>query len=382
MISYYAHKLLYDGKLQTHMLLSVDDGVISAIKHLNAPPDSNAYDIELAGLVSPGFIDTQVNGGGGVLFNHEQSVQALETMMNGHSQFGTTSMLPTLITDSTQTMQQAADSIAQAIRQGIKGIAGIHFEGPHLSVAKRGIHSGQQVRPLSDTEMTIVTRKDIGKVILTVAAENVTCDQIRELVSEGVIVSLGHSAASLEQAISAIEAGATGFTHLYNAMSGLTAREPGLIAAALLDERVVSGLIVDMHHVHPYNCKLALHTIGAERLMLVTDAMAQVGSDIDILPWLDSTITRHGDKLTLEDGSIAGSCLDMASAVRNMFAHVSQDLPSILNMASHTPARFLGFDDRGEIAVGKNADFVLLDNNLSCVASWIEGKQVAGELQA
>jgi N-acetylglucosamine-6-phosphate deacetylase len=197
-----------------------------------------------------------------------------------------------------------------------------------------------------------------------------------------VIVSLGHSAASLEQAISAIEAGATGFTHLYNAMSGLTAREPGLIAAALLDKRVVSGLIADMHHVHPYNCKLAMQTIGAERLMLVTDAMAQVGSDIDTLPWLDSTITRHGDKLTLEDGSIAGSCLDMASAVRNMFAHVSQDLPSILNMASHTPARFLGFDDRGEIAVGKNADFVLLDNNLSCVASWIEGKQVAGELQA
>jgi N-acetylglucosamine-6-phosphate deacetylase len=381
MTTYFAHSMLVAGKIRRGVLFTVDNGNISAVKTNTKEVSASDYDIELPGLVSPGFIDTQVNGGGGVLFNYDQSLSAIKSMVDGHAQFGTTSLVPTLITDSHKRMQAAADTIASAIEQDMKGIVGIHFEGPHLSVAKKGIHAAHHVRAISDKDLATITRQDIGKVIVTLAAETVSPDEIKDLVSQGVIVSLGHSGATIEQALAAIDAGATGFTHLYNAMSGLSAREPGLIAAALLDERVTSGLIVDLHHVHPYNCKLAFHSIGTKRLMLVTDAMAQVGSELKTLPWLDSTIRRHDTKLTLDDGSLAGSCLDMASAVRNMNEIVSKDLPSVLAMASKTPADFLGLNTIGEIKVGKLANFVLLDEKLHCVASWICGTQVAGTPQ-
>lgn len=381
MTVYFAHSMLVDGKIEQGVLFTVDKGTFSALQIKGNELSTDDYDIELHGLVSPGFIDTQVNGGGGVLFNYEQNPNALQSMIDGHAQFGTTSLLPTLITDSNSKMQAAADAVTSAIEQEMSAVVGIHFEGPHLSLAKKGIHSANHVRALCDKDLAIITRKDIGKVIVTLAPETVSTDEIKDLVSQGVTVSLGHSGASIEQTLAAIDAGATGFTHLYNAMSGLSARDPGLIAAALLDDRITSGLIADLHHVHPYNCRLAFQSIGAKRLMLVTDAMAQVGSDLKTLPWLDSTISRHDTKLTLDDGSLAGSCLDMASAVRNMNQIVSNDLPSVLSMASKTPADFLGLSTVGEIKVGKLANFVLLDEELHCVASWICGTQVAGAPQ-
>jgi N-acetylglucosamine-6-phosphate deacetylase len=194
-----------------------------------------------------------------------------------------------------------------------------------------------------------------------------------------VIVSLGHSAAKLDTVLAAIDAGATGFTHLFNAMSGLTAREPGMIAAALFDKRVSSGLIVDLHHVAPYNCELAYQCIGASRLMLVTDAMAHVGSNLKTLAWLNSQIVRHGDKLTLEDGSIAGSCLDMASAVRNMCGILSgkmalkNALQASLNMASKAPSNFLELKNKGELKVGNQANFVVLGKHQKMKETWING---------
>ncbi|WP_412972667.1 N-acetylglucosamine-6-phosphate deacetylase [Glaciecola sp. MF2-115] len=412
MTAYFANALFDGESIHQSVFFQLENGFITSIEtnvELDALQKGTTH---LDGLVSAGFIDTQVNGGGGVLFNHEQSVDALAEMAAGHAQFGTTSMLPTLITDSMQKMDSAANAVALAIAQDISSIVGIHFEGPHISLPKKGIHSAQHVRSISDAELQTFTRKDIGKVLITVAPENLPTDIISELVQNGVIVSLGHSAASLETTMQAIDAGARGFTHLFNAMSGLTAREPGLIAAALNDVRVSSGLIADMHHVAPYNCLLAYKCIGPERLMLVTDAMAHVGSDISTLPWLDSTITRHDSKLTLNDGSLAGSCLDMASAVRNMYGCIADAktaevsiaealtaetqitdtktaqskmneatineaketaLKNTLNMASKVPARFLGLNNVGTLRVGQQADFVLLDDQLSVEASWRKG---------
>jgi N-acetylglucosamine-6-phosphate deacetylase len=202
------------------------------------------------------------------------------------------------------------------------------------------------------------------------------------------VVSLGHSGATVEQAFAAIQAGATCTTHLFNAMSGLKARDPGLINIALSDVRVSSGLIVDLHHVHPQNCALAYQCIGAERLMLVTDAMAHVGSELQTLAWLDSTITRIQGKLTLDDGSLAGSCLDMNSAVKNMYDLLKQQprlnnandlLANVLNMASQVPARLLGIEDIGRLKTGNRADFVLLGDNLLIKGCWINGEQVSGD---
>jgi N-acetylglucosamine-6-phosphate deacetylase len=263
------------------------------------------------------------------------------------------------------------------------GIVGIHFEGPHLSLAKKGIHSAMHVRPVSDADLAVITRKNIGKVLVTIAPENVPPDIIKELVNNGVCVSLGHSGADINTVLKAIDAGALCFTHLFNAMSGLTAREPGMISAALSDKRISAGLIADLHHVHPYNCKLAYQCIGPGRLMLVTDAMAHVGSDMQTLPWLDSTITKAQDKLTLDDGSLAGSCLDMASAVENMFTLLSQGMQSseqqlllsdVLNMASTTPANLVGLTHLGKLMPGYQADFITLSQDFKVNDSWIKGE--------
>jgi N-acetylglucosamine-6-phosphate deacetylase len=385
MTTYFA-KRLFDG-LQVHdnMHLAVNAGIISSIKKAHLDP--LAADAELDGLICAGFIDTQVNGGGGVLFNYEPSIATLVTMLQAHSKYGTTGMLPTLITDSSVVMKAAANAVAEAISEDLQGILGIHYEGPNLSKEKRGIHPANHVRTISDTDLATFTRSDIGKVLVTIAPENVAPDVIADLVNQGVVVSLGHSGANIDQALEAIEAGATCTTHLFNAMSGLTAREPGVINIALSDVRVTSGLIVDLHHVHPQNCALAYQCIGADRLMLVTDAMAHVGSDLQTLAWLDSTITRKDGKLTLEDGSLAGSCLDMNSAVKNMYDLLKQQtrwhkaddiLANVLNMASQVPARLLGIQNIGKLNSGNKADFVLLDDNMRIKGCWMNGEEVSG----
>lgn len=377
----YFAKRLFDGKqMHDDVHLEIKAGVISHIE--KASQSSTSADLELDGLVCAGFIDTQANGGGGALFNYAPSLATLLTMMRGHAKFGTTAMLPTIITDSSEVMAEAANAVAEAIAAGAPGILGIHFEGPNLSNEKRGIHPSEHVRPINDADLATFTRKDIGKVMITLAPENVSPDIIAKLVQQGVVVSLGHSAATYEQALAAVDAGASCTTHIFNAMSGLTAREPGLINIALSDERLTSGLIADLHHVHPQNCALAYQCIGAERLMLVTDAMAHVGSELQTLPWLDSTITRKDGKLTLDNGNLAGSCLDMSGAVRNMYLLLRQQarnhdadtvLSNVLNMASRVPASLLGIMDRGSLEVGNKADFVLLNDDLLVKGTWACG---------
>lgn len=375
---------LFDGEhMHKNMRMRVNKGLIVDITH--AANNREPTDIPLDGIVCAGFVDIQVNGGGGVLFNDEQTPQAISAIVKGHCQFGSTSILPTLITDSAHKMQCAADAVHESMAMFTPGIVGIHFEGPHLSIAKKGIHSAQHVRTISDTELAIVTRKDIGKVLLTLAPENVPADVISDLVKQGVVVSLGHSGANIDEVLLAIEAGAHCFTHLFNAMSGLTARCPGMIGAALSDNRISAGLIADLHHVHPQNLKLAYQCLGPKRLLLVTDAMAHVGSKLQTLPWLDSTITRQNGKLTLDDGSLAGSCLDMAGAVKNMFTVLSQNIPvdehekllgNVFNMASAAPANTIGLNDAGVLKTSQQADFVLLNNELCVQGTWIKGKQV------
>lgn len=360
-MTWFSAKQFLDGtELHSDYHFQVENGVVTSV---SANPVS--CDVHLDGLVAPGFVDIQVNGGGGVLFNQAPNLTSLKTMFLAHRQFGTTTMLPTLITDSLPVMQRASDAIAEAIAEHIPGIAGVHFEGPHLSIAKRGIHPAEQVRVISDTELSLITRSDLGKVLLTIAPENVGPDVIKELVDRGVVVALGHSNADFDTVLAAIDAGATGATHLYNAMSGLQARAPGLIGAVLNDERITAGLIVDLLHVHSANCRLAFNAKSAKGIMLVTDAMAHVGCDLTELPWLDTVITRVGDKLTTPDGTLAGSCLDMMGAVRRAVQVVGIELTDALCSASNSPAKFLGLDDVGHLKLGAQADFVVIDEHLN-----------------
>lgn len=370
----YFAKGLYDSeRFLDNQIIEVDDSKVSAIYTGN----SVDADITLNGLVSAGFVDVQVNGGGGKLLNNEPNVQTIQKMTSAHQRFGTTSLLPTLITDNITTMLKASDAIAQAISEQCPSVLGVHFEGPHLSVAKKGIHPSDKIRSVTDQELELVTRKDLGQVVLTVAPENVSCDVIKDLIKNNVIVCLGHSNADFDTVQAALEAGATGFTHLYNAMSGLTGRQAGMVGAALLSEQSYAGLIVDLHHVCKQSAQIAINTKGKERVMLVTDSMSHIGTNQIDLSFSGYDIIKTDDKLTLQDCTLAGSYLDMSLAVRNTVHRLDYPLQDALDMASSTPSQFLGMQQsKGRLKEGLDADFVCLDNELNVTHTVCMGKLV------
>ncbi|WDT85139.1 N-acetylglucosamine-6-phosphate deacetylase [Alteromonas sp. 009811495] len=373
-------KVLVDGAWLPNQVLSIENGIFKNIASYPYVSDEVKAGISqhIKGAVLPGYIDTQVNGGGGVMFNHAPTYESLKVMAAAHLQFGTTTLFPTLITDDIDTIEQAANAISQAIADNHASIAGVHFEGPHLSIEKKGVHLPCYIRKLSKREMATYTRKDLGQVLVTVAPENVSCDVIRELVSHGVIVALGHSNAPFDVVEKAIEAGASGFTHLFNAMSPLTSREPGMVGAAMLHNSTC-GIIVDHQHVHPKTVELAFKTKGPSELMLVTDAMAHVGASDKRIAFFDTHITRTGDKLTTPDGTLAGSCLDMHGALTNSVNDINIALEDASMMASTTPAVFAKIHDRvGDIAIGKAANFVVLDSANTLRQVYLQGtKQFA-----
>lgn len=355
--------------------LAVEKGHILSVTRGDASATVPPGTIHLAGLVVPGFIDVQVNGGGGVLFNQLPTLAGLQQMANAHQHFGTTGFLPTVITEQLSVMMQAADAVAQARKQGIHQVLGIHFEGPHLSLHKAGIHPKHKMRPISQDEWQLYTRKDIGVVMVTVAPEMVSPAEIEKLVRQGVRVSLGHSNADADIVATALAAGATGMTHLYNAMSGLSARQPGMIGACFSHPSCYAGIIVDGQHVDARNVNLAYRMLGAERLLLVTDAMAAVGSPQTHFPYEQGVIIRQADKLTLADGTLAGSVLDMASALRNT---ITMGIPpaAAITMATRTPACWLGCSERGRLTPGAYADWCQLDSDYGVQGVWIKGNSI------
>ncbi len=370
---YFAQRL-FDGLVfKSNQIITVKNQKIVSVEQGTA----DEADTLLSGLVTPGFVDVQVNGGGGKLFNNEPNLATLETMSRAHQTFGTTAMLPTLITDNLATMTLAADAVALALTNKIPGIIGIHFEGPHLSSPKKGIHPESHIRPIYEKELALFKRKDLGVVCVTLAPENVSCDVIKELVSSGVKICLGHSNASVEQTLAAIDAGATGFTHLYNAMSPLTSRAAGMVGAALLRDEAYCGLIVDHEHVDKVSCQLAIKCKTSKKLMLVTDAMSHVGSNQTSLTFAGMEISRTGNKLTIEGGRLAGSALDMATAVRNTVTNLDTPLDQTLQMASSTPAKFVELQNtKGQLSEGYDADWIVLTDDLHVTQTYIGGKQV------
>lgn len=362
--------IFFDGQtLRENVAVSFDDGRIVSV-------DKATVNVQ-SGIMVPGYIDVQVNGGGGALFNSEPTVETIKTIGLAHAKFGTTGFLPTLITDKVSVMQLAADAVSKAIVQQTPGVLGVHFEGPHLSIPKKGVHSPEFIRGISDDEMAVFTRQDLGKVVVTLAPENVSIDDIKTLVAAGVHVCLGHSNADYATVVKALEAGATGFTHLFNAMSAFSSREPGMVGAALLDQNSWCGLIVDGHHVHYDSAVLAIKAKNTGKIMLVTDAMPPVGTDDESFPFFDSKIIRTGDRLNALTGELAGSCLDMAGAVKNTVRHLRVDLTEALRMASMYPAEFLAIENqKGRLQPGACADFVILNDDLTAQQTWIAGQQV------
>lgn len=353
--------------------VNIEDGRVLALSG-----EARFAETRLQGTLVPGFVDVQVNGGGGVLFNSQTDRHGIEAIVRAHSQYGTTGMLPTLITDDVEVMARAADAMADALAHNSPGVLGIHFEGPHLSVPKKGVHPQGHIRRISDAELEIFCRNDLGVRVITLAPENVSADVIKALVSTGARVCLGHTNADYDTVMAAIEAGASGFTHLYNAMSALGSREPGVVGAAIDDENTWCGLIVDGHHVHAAAARIAIKAKPRGKVMLVTDAMPPVGvPEGESFELFGTQVVRHGDRLNAVTGELAGCVLDMATAVRNTVYQLKQTQQEALRMASLYPAQYLGLDaELGKIAEGYRADFALLDEGLVNRASYIGGHRV------
>ncbi len=373
-------RMLAGDEFRDDLALVIEDGRISAVLPDAAPALGQAGEqMDLGGgWLLPGFIDVQVNGGGGALFNNTPDVDTLRVIASAHRRFGTTALLPTLISDDVQVMRRAIAATRQAIAMKVPGVIGIHLEGPYIAPARKGTHDASRFRVPDAEEIALVASLDNGATLLTLAPERVPLESIRALVERGVIVAAGHTAATYEEARAGLDAGIRGFTHLYNAMSPLQGREPGAVGAALEDRESWVGVIVDGVHVHPGSLRVALAAKPIGRVLLVTDAMPPVGADDPSYELYGETITAVDGVVRNAAGSLAGSALDMATAVRNTVRLLGQPLAEAARMASTYPARFLNVDDRlGHIAEGFQADLVLLDDALQVRGTWIAGQYEA-----
>ena len=352
----------------------VTGGRIAAIRPLDAQAQ-DAIDLD-GGWVMPGFIDTQVNGGGGVLFNDRTDVEGVRAIAAAHARYGTTALLPTLISESPDRIAMALDAVDAAIEAGVPGVVGVHIEGPFLNVARKGIHDPARFRLLDAAMVDLLTRPRRGKVMLTLAPELAQIDDIARLAAAGVRVCAGHTEVPYDAALAAFDAGLSGITHLFNAMPPMVQRSPGLVGAALDDPRPWCGLIVDGVHVAPAVLRIALRARGFERMMLVTDAMSSVGAETKDFVLQGRQIRVRDGICSYEDGTLAGSDLDMAAAVANAMGMLGLEPAVAARLAAGNPAAFLGLEaERGTLAVGLRADWVQLTGAMAPVSTWIGGQR-------
>jgi N-acetylglucosamine-6-phosphate deacetylase len=372
---------IFDGaRVREGHALVVEGGRIGAVlPERELEPGTDKREVE--GLLAPGFIDVQVNGGGGALFNVERSVAGIRAIGEAHRRFGTTGFLPTFITDTREKMAEAIAAVREGLAEGVPGLLGIHLEGPFLNPERKGVHDPRYMRPIEAEDIRLMTSLGAGRTVVTLAPEMVPLAAIERLAEAGVLVCAGHTAASYETLREARRRGLAGYTHVFNAMPPLMSREPGPVGAALDDEEAWCGIIADMHHVSEPVLRVALSARGAsgrKRTMLVTDAMPTVGSDADQFELQDRTVFRRDGRLTTVDGTLAGSDLDMATAVRNAAWKVGCKKGTALNMASLAPATFLGLDrELGRIEAGYRANLVLLDKQIQVLGTWIDGAEAA-----
>lgn len=371
---------IFDGeRFHNDSALIHDQGLVDAIIPVSAVGEAFQLERLNGGVLAPGFIDAQVNGGGGRMLNDDPTPETMYVIAEGHRKYGTTCLMPTLITDTMPVRDRAIEAAVEAV-QTSRGVVGLHLEGPHLAPARKGAHLAELMRPVDEDDIALYIRtaKQIGTLLVTLAAEQVTPEQVRRLSDGGVIVSLGHSDTTAAEAFRRFDAGARSVTHLFNAMSQIGHRAPGLAGAALDHPDIWCGIVADGHHVDPMALRLALRAKrGDAKLFFVTDAMALVGSNSESFEINGRSVRRVPgglcSKLVLPDGTIAGSDLDMAAAIRFGVAELDLTLGEALRMASLYPAKYLRLDDRGLFRAGMRMDAVHLDEQTIATATWRAG---------
>jgi N-acetylglucosamine-6-phosphate deacetylase len=365
---------IFDGETfyEGHAVLFDSRRIVDLLPEAQIPTSAKVQKLS-GGLLAPGFIDVQVNGGGGALLNAMPDVATVSSIVKSHRRVGTTGLLPTVITDAPEVTRAAVAAVSAAMKT-MPAVLGIHIEGPFIDVVRKGAHEAHYIRTMTADDVAWLSQLQCGVVMLTLAPNKVTPADIKQLTKAGMRVSLGHAEATYAEAEAALDAGATGFTHLYNAMSPLTAREPGMVGAALLSQEAYVGLIADGFHVSDGALRLAFAAKASDKLILVSDAMPSAAGGPDHFSLQDRLVKLHEGRLQLTDGTLAGSNLTMDEALRHCVHKLNVPLATALQMASRNPARFLGLDATlGHISAGALASLVHLDDTLHVKGTWVQG---------
>jgi N-acetylglucosamine-6-phosphate deacetylase len=367
---------IFDGESIRNEMAVVIDGAriveVVAAKNLSKGVERRILN---GGLLVPGFIDVQVNGGGGALLNDNPTVNTVRRIAESHRKFGTTGMLPTVITDAPEILSKAIAAVKAARAENIPGVLGIHIEGPFLDKERKGAHEARFIREMTEADVAQIANADCGSIMLTLAPNRVAPNLITSLAGKGVLVSLGHSEANVAEVTKALASGARAFTHLFNAMSQLNGREPGMVGAALSDPNSFCGLIADGFHVHDAAMKVALAAKPHNRIMLITDAMPTAAGGPNSFELQGRKIHLKNGKLQLDDNTLAGSNLTVDEAVRFCVKKLNVGLEDALRMASLNPAAFLRRDhELGRIKSGYLASLVHLSDDLRVLETWIDGR--------
>lgn len=365
---------MLEGRFQPGYAVVVAGATIESVMPLGSVPVDRPREV-LSGLLAPGLIDLQVNGGGDVLFNEQPNLPGLRRIAAAHAALGTTGFLPTVITDTPAVLESALQAVEAAVTQQLPGVLGLHVEGPVIEPARSGIHAADHIRTLDEPMLERLMAFRGGRLLVTLAPERVAPGVIRRLVEAGVVVAAGHTNASYQQLRAAMDEGLSGFTHLFNAMSQMTARQPGAVGAALDDGHCWASVIVDGHHVHPAALRIARSCLGDARMVLVSDAMPPVGGGNSRFRLQGREMTVEAGRCVSAEGTLAGAAIALADAVRRARDEMRIPLESAIGMATRAPARALGID-RGEIEAGQPADLVLLDETGAVQAAWVGGQAV------
>jgi N-acetylglucosamine-6-phosphate deacetylase len=368
---------IFDGeRLHEDCALVVEGLSIQALTRFEDRPRGGEQVDLGGGVLSPGFVDWQINGGGGVLFNAHPTVEGITAIAAAHRRAGVTAFLPTVVTDAPHVLD-AALAAAREAQERVPGALGIHVEGPFIDPRRKGVHPPQFIRPMlePDANALIAARADV--MVVTLAPASTPLEFIGRMAKAGIIVSLGHSDASAEEAQAVFDAGASAVTHLYNAMSQLSSRAPGVVGATLSDPRIICGLIADGEHAHALAYRAALAAKGPRGVALVSDAMPPAAGGPDVFELQGRRMTRVGNKLTAEDGTLAGAAITMRDAVDYVVNELKVPLADALMMATLTPARLLRVDDRiGQLKPGFRADVVHLTDVLQVAEVWTGGRRL------
>ena len=368
---------IYTGsEVITDKALMVDEGKVVGFSSADLLDNSvEVVDLGGASLV-PGYVDLQVNGGGGVLFNEEPTLDGLSSIVEAHRHLGTTALLPTFITGDQRAMEHAIDTVRQAIASEMHGVLGIHLEGPTLNPERAGVHNKALIRRV-DPDWLVDHLRGLPSIV-TLAPEMVEPGYIRALKAGGIRVAIGHSNATGDEADRAVDAGASLITHLYNACSQLTGRQPGVVGIGLARREVAVSCIADGHHVSYRSLEVAIRAKAPGKFLLVTDAMPVVGSAVSEFVLEGLHISMRNDRCETEDGTLAGSALTMAKAVQNCVRHIGVPKDEALRMATRYPAEYFGVQRSfGSFAIGSWADSLVLDNELNIREVLVRGRSVS-----